>query len=58
MTDAENDDLAFVVIAAVEDSVGASACAPDSFQLTAKSGANAVRVVKQRSGDELDDGYR
>lgn len=56
--DAQDENLMSRVVDAVEDAVGASPCGSHTVQCRSKLLAHAMRVLAQRTEDELGDGRR
>jgi len=55
---AEDDDLSTLIIDPVEDAVGAAPRTPDTLELVAKRRAHPLRILPERTSDEVDDGKR
>ena len=55
---AEDDDLSTLIIDPVVDAGGATTRTPDTLELVAERLALALRILPERTCDEVDDGYR
>lgn len=54
MGDPQNEHRMFRLIDAVHDSVGASSGASTAFELAMQRASNSLRIVGQRTVDEVD----
>ena len=55
MINAKDHDFMLGLVDSVQHSVGASACRTDAGEVAAEPLADAMWVLDERSGDELDD---
>jgi hypothetical protein len=58
VVDPDHGDFALGLVDAVQHSVGPSARREHSLELSAQLMSDAVRVLQQRAGDQIDDGVR